>query len=58
MFRKFFLTFIMSIPLTGAAASHVALPVLIVMGILIFFVVSVAAVRNETEDENAKDKKP
>jgi len=57
MIRKFFLTIVMSIPLAGAVASHIAAPVLIVMGILIFFVVSVASVRNETGDEKPKGEK-
>jgi len=51
MFRKFLMVIVMSIPLTGAAASHVAVPVLIVMGILIFFAISVSDVRNEKKDE-------
>jgi phosphotransferase system glucose/maltose/N-acetylglucosamine-specific IIC component len=51
MFRKLFLTFVMSIPLAGATASHVAIPVVIVMGIMIFFIVSVTTDRKETKDE-------
>ncbi len=54
MFRKLFLTFVMSIPLAGATASHIAVPVLIVMGILIFFIISVTANRGETKDEKVK----
>ena len=50
MFRKIFLTFVMAIPLAGAMASHIAVPVLVVMGILIFFVVSAVANLNETKD--------
>jgi len=57
MIRKFFLTIVMSIPLAGAVASHIAAPVLIVMGILIFFVVSVASVRNEAGNEKPESKK-
>lgn len=51
MFRKLFLTSIMSIILAGAAASDTATPVLVVMGILILFVVSVAVPRREVKDE-------
>ena len=51
MFRKFFLTFVMSMILAGAAASNTAKPVLMAMGILILFVISVTANRNETKDE-------
>ena len=57
MIRKLFLTFVMSIPLVGAAASHMAVPVLVVMGLLIFFVVSVASVRREIKDEKPKEEK-
>lgn len=54
MFRKLFLTFVMSIPLAGAMASHVAVPVLIVMGIMIFFIVSITTNRGEAKDEKTK----
>jgi len=50
MFRKFFLIIVMSIPLAGAAASNVAVPILVVMGVLIFFVVSVSGAHSETKD--------
>ena len=51
MFHKFLMTIVMSIPLAGAAASHVAVPVLVVMGILVIFVISASDARNETKDE-------
>ena len=51
MFRKFFLTLVMSMILAGAAASDTPKPVLMVMGILIAFIVSVAPNHNETKDE-------
>ena len=51
MIRKPFLTFVMAMILAGAAASNTAKPVLMAMGILIFFVVSVGINRNETKDE-------
>lgn len=51
MFRKLFLTFFLSMILAGAAASGTATPVLVVMGILIFFVISVSTNRNATKDE-------
>ena len=57
MIRKFFLTIVMSIPLAGAVASHIAIPVLVVMSLLIFFVVSVASVRKEIKDEKPKEEK-
>ncbi len=36
MFRKLFLTFVMSMILASAAATGTSIPVLMVMGILIF----------------------
>ena len=51
MLRKLFLTIVLSIPLAGAAASNTAFPVLMVMGILIFFCISVGMNRSETKDE-------
>ena len=51
MFRKFLMVIVMSIPLMGAVASHVAVPFVVVMGILIIFVVSASDVRNEAKDE-------
>jgi len=51
MLRKFFLTIVMSMILAGAAASDTPKPVLMVMGILIAFVVSVVPNRPETNDE-------
>jgi hypothetical protein len=51
MLRKFILSVVMLIPLVGAAASHVAIPVVVVMGILAFFVISVSGVRSEIKDE-------
>ena len=53
MFRKLLMVIVMSIPLAGAAASHVAVPVLVVMGILIIFVVSASGVRSETKEEKS-----
>jgi len=53
MFRKLLMVIVMSIPLAGAAASQVAVPVLVVMGILIIFVVSASDARSESKDEKA-----
>jgi len=50
MFRKIFLTAVLSIILL-AAASNTAKPVLMAMGILSLFVILVAANRNEIKDE-------
>jgi len=50
MFRKFILIVVMSIPLAGAMASHTAVPVVVVMGILIFFAISVSAARQEAKE--------
>ena len=51
MIRKLFLIFVMAMILAGAAASNTAKPVLMAMGILILFVVSVSTNRNETKDQ-------
>jgi len=52
MFRKFILSVVMLIPFVGAAASHVPIPVLVVMGILILLAVSVRPTQIGTKDEN------
>jgi len=57
MLRELILIVVMSIPLAGAAASHVAVPVIVVMSILIFFAISVSAVRDETMTEPPTDEK-
>jgi len=51
MYRKLFITFVMSMILAGAAASNTAKPVLIAMAVLSLFVISMTANRNETKDE-------
>jgi len=51
MFRKIFLTAVLSIILLAAAASNTAKPVLMAMGVLSLFVILVAANRNEIKDE-------
>lgn len=55
MFRKFFLTAVLSMVLLGAAASNTAKPVLMAMGILSLFVILVAANRNATTDERSEE---
>jgi len=57
MFRKLILIVVMSIPMAGAMASHTAVSVVVVMGMLIFLAISVSALRDDTMTEPPTDEK-